>query len=1302
MVVESSLNSLSTDGNTPRHARHSSKPRSKGSSPDHCSDDGSQAEDSPSSVESQPSLLSQLGASQPNINHIIQDDGNEQYHISQIRGNGRNSSCYPEEDPGIAEEVDSFIFAPQPNYKPNQFSGHQQRRSIDFGALSERQDAVPREEMADPGNVPPAQPRERPALIDDQSHHYSGVNAHADDVTAAIPRSGQPRRDTQLQRFRTTEVNPQQLSGHIQLPTRGLSNQITTSLGRDPAQNPNAECPSVRVEQKVIESAKKHISIRPFADANAIFPCDQREALQPPIERTPATEKCIASRLRSSRGENEGEQQQRAISDRRGSVTNGLEHHLSETSKPVKDNRMLPRQVSRVQGNEALEVRSSTPLGDLEMPQKQTPGSARKASRQHSSPREQSVTRIRHEHNARDVPQRTKSRLSNTSRRRRHSSRQPQYTKPSHEKVASDPENQQVTAESHYETLESMSAHYNKVLSYSKEVEQKMNSRLMGQKQQIEELKTRLGQYQTRYQKDCNRRVLLNSELSLVQNQRDELSQKLAQQGGRMHELEQEVANLQADRETQDGEAASLHDELKVVHSKLDKLQEKSRSYKDHLNKAVAEHQQLWHQSRDIAQKTIISMRKEHHEAEEKFNLVMAEKQAAQDKLNRISKYRRVLLQQEVAAEAASKVRHVTSALGNLEKDFHFEVQRAKGLERVDANAPKGLLHQVDERVAEVSLKMDDLQTCSIEAPAMPTEVMKRLGEIADYVQFAPHVNVEDEIRRALKTFQREIMPWFSKELEATVSGQSIEEKLQSLQKTLQDQLLAIKTERKNHHEQLMLQLSETKEENNKLAQGLLAKDAEIAQMTNSVSKLNQKLREARDSAELASNQAATTEEELRALEQSLSGKDCQVTETQTELHLQREGYETKVRELQEKLRIAEEDAHHQRQLAEESETKLAEKSEEDTEMQTRLKSSGESLHQAQQQLTMAMAEVERLKALESVTRASKLEIELENARQRITNLTLKLRDTQVPAANNSQLDQVAEQLAQLQTLKEYIKQLRSNDKVHATISKELAKTLDRKDTTESDDILIPDSLVLPTLPVLLQQDVYDSLNNFQPSSSDIPLIRASKRTVFRSPVEESEDELPAPSVEQVKSQRMDVATQGSRIRSILRPQRTPTARTLKGSIDAMVARHAGHSSYNRPVRSAPKSSQEAILDVKNSLVGNRKAILGDLVNPNEWERLEGPANHAEQRGTKRSSNSQQWSRGPKRSKPCFTENEDNVETSKVARSSMEDHLRAEPPERSKDGNKVPAATAQDDEQISHHFFLTASKPNESAERGGK
>ncbi|KAK1689163.1 hypothetical protein BDP55DRAFT_654432 [Colletotrichum godetiae] len=646
----------------------------------------------------------------------------------------------------------------------------------------------------------------------------------------------------------------------------------------------------------------------------------------------------------------------------------------------------------------------------------------------------------------------------------------------------------------------------------------------------------------------------------------------------------------------------------------------------------------------------------------------------------------------------------MTSALGNLEKDFHFEVQRVKGLEeeRVDANALKSLLHQNDERVAEVSLKMDDLQACSIEAPAMPTEVMKRLGEIADHVQFAPHLNVEDEIRRALKTFQREIMPRFSKELEATVSGQSIEEKLQSLQKTLQDQLLATKTERKGHHEQLMLQLSETKEENNKLAQGLLAKDAEIVEMTDSVCKVNQKLQEARDSAEWASNQAATTEEELRALEQSLLGKDCQLTKTQTELHLQREGHEAKVRELQEKLRIAEEDAHHQRQLAEESEKKLAEKSEEDTEMQTRPNSPGESLHQARQQLTMTMAEVERLKALESVIRASKLENELENARQRITNLTLKLRDTQVPAANNSQLDQVAEQLAQLQTLKEDIKQLRSNGKAYATISKNLAETLDRKGTTESDEILIPDSLVLPMLPALLQQDVYDPLNNFQPSSSDIPLIRASKRTVFRSPVEESEDELPVPSVEQEKSQRVVVATQGSRIRSILRPQRTPTARTSKGSTDAMVARHAGHSSYNRPVQSAPKSSQEAILDVKNSLVGNRKAILGDLANPNEWARLEGPANHAEQRGSKRPSNSQQWSRGPKRSKPCFTENEDNVETSQVARSSMEDRLQAEPPERSKDGNKVPAAIAQDDDQVSHHFFSNASKPNESAERGGK
>ncbi|KAJ0307762.1 hypothetical protein COL516b_003732 [Colletotrichum fioriniae] len=848
-------------------------------------------------------------------------------------------------------------------------------------------------------------------------------------------------------------------------------------------------------------------------------------------------------------------------------------------------------------------------------------------------------------------------------------------------------ENQQVTADSHYEALESMSAHYNKVLSYSKEVENKMNSRLMGQKQQIEELLTRLQQYQARYQKDCDRRVQSNSELSLLQNQKDELSQNLAQQDGRLHELEQEVADLQAEREKQDEEATRMHQELEVTHSKLEKFQEKSRSYKDHLNKAVAEHQQLWQHSRDITEKTVNSMRKEHRQAEEKFQLAMAEKQAAQDKLNFISKNKQVLLQQEVAADS-------------LEGDFDFEAQRAKKLEGklLDADALKGLLRQIDENVAGVCLEVDNMQARSLEAPAVPTEVMRRLDEIAGHVQLSPQVNIEDEVQRALKTFQKEMMPQLLEELKLTMTGQSIEEKLQSLQKTLQKQSSSMETERKHRQEELMLQLSERKDENSKLAQDLLAKDSEIADMTNCVSELNEKLREARGSAESASKRATTMEEKLGELHQSLSSKDCQVTETQAELQLQRQGHETKIRELQEKLRIAEEEGHLQRQRAEDSEKNFEKRSEEDTEIQMRLKSSAESLHQAQQQLTMVGTEVERLKALDSVIRASKLEKELENARQRVTNLTLKLRDTQAPVANNDQLDQVAEQLAQLRILKEEVKQLRSNGKAYAAVSKDFANTLDRQGATGSDDILIPDSLVLPEpmLPVLLQQDVYDPLNNFQPSSSDIPLIRASKRTVFRSPVEESEDEMPAPSVEQGKSQRMEVDAQRPRLRSILRPERTQTARTSKGNSDIMVARHAGHSSYNRPVQSAPKSSQEAILDVKNSLVGKRKANLGDLTNPHEWERLEGPASYSEPRGTKRSNNAQQWSRGPKRSKPCFAENEDNVETSQASGSSNEDCLRAESTERSqKDGNRVAPVTVQDDDQVSHHFFPSASKSNE-------
>ncbi|OHE98002.1 hypothetical protein CORC01_06671 [Colletotrichum orchidophilum] len=825
----------------------------------------------------------------------------------------------------------------------------------------------------------------------------------------------------------------------------------------------------------------------------------------------------------------------------------------------------------------------------------------------------------------------------------------------------------------------------------------------MGQKREIEELETRLGQYHTRHQKDQNRRIQFKSEFSLLRKQKDEISRDLDQRDGRTQELEQEVANLQAERELQDAEAAKLNNELEATHFKLDKLQERSRGYKDHLNKAIAEHQQLWQQSREIAQKTIDNMRTEHHEVEEKFNSIMAEKTAAQDKLNGISKDRQVLLQGEVAT-AASKIKDLTSALNNLERDFDFEAQRARELEvkLLEGRDLEGLLLLVDGKVARISEKMDDVQVNSAQKAAIPAEVTQRLNEIADHVQSAPRVNIEDEVRQALKTFQEDMMPRFLEELKIMVTGQSIEEKLQGLQKIFQNQSLSIQAERKDQQERLLMQLSERKEESKKLAQILQSKDAEVANMTNAVSELSRKLQEARNSAESASTKATTTEAELQALQQNLSSKDCQVTEAQAELQLQREGHEIKVRELQEKLRIVEEDVDRQRQLAEESGKNLAKNSKDDhTTMETRLRSSGKSLHQAQQQLSMVEAEVERLRALESVSKASKLEKELENARQRVTNLTLKLRETQVPAATTNIADQVAEQLAYLQTLKGEVKQLRSNGNAYAAVSKDLAQILSRQDATGSDDILVPDSLVVPEseFPLLPPQDVYDPLNDFQPSSSDIPLMQISKRTVFRSPVEELEDETPAPSIEQEKYQRTEVTTQGSRLKSILRPQRTPTTRTSKARNDAMVARHAGHSSYNRPVQSALKSSQEAVLDVKDNFVGNRKANLTDLIGRNEWERLEGPTSFAEQRGIKRTSKSQSWSRGPKRSKPCFTENEDNVETSQFTGSNMGDRRQNESSEHSKkDGKKA----LQDDDQISYHFLPSASKPNESAERGGK
>ncbi|WYZ37817.1 hypothetical protein EsH8_II_001323 [Colletotrichum jinshuiense] len=302
-----------------------------------------------------------------------------------------------------------------------------------------------------------------------------------------------------------------------------------------------------------------------------------------------------------------------------------------------------------------------------------------------------------------------------------------------------------------------------------------------------------------------------------------------------------------------------------------------------------------------------------------------------------------------------------------------------------------------------------------------------------------------------------------------TAGHSTIDKKLQGLEKQFQDQLTIAQTEQKAHQEQLFQQISDKKEENTTLFQTLQSKGIQVSTMTKTISELARKLQEIEPATGPSSQDAMALDAEVQALRERLTNKEAQLSEIQSEFQNKREDFDTTLRELSGKLQGVEEEAHRKSELLKYFEDMasiqkdLAVMSlEKNRELELKLKRSETFQSELQQQLSKTLEEVSRLKSLEDISGASKLQKELADAQQRIINLTVKLREAQAPANNSEVLDQLAQQLAQVSTLKDDINQLKLSGKTYGTVTRDLAKMLGAKE----DDIMAPDSLVEePELP---------------------------------------------------------------------------------------------------------------------------------------------------------------------------------------------------------------------------------------------
>ncbi|OHW98603.1 hypothetical protein CSPAE12_02698 [Colletotrichum incanum] len=574
--------------------------------------------------------------------------------------------------------------------------------------------------------------------------------------------------------------------------------------------------------------------------------------------------------------------------------------------------------------------------------------------------------------------------------------------------------------------------------------EENLKNEIAAQDREIDGLETRLKKSHLRHQQEKDHRKTLETELALLQQKENEFVAITAQRDDRVQELEDEVAKLQNQREQHDLETTRLEEKLEETQSRLDKLQDKSRGYKDYLNKAIAEHQKLWRQSKDISQKAIDEMRKEQQKSKEEFRLALEEKQAAQENLNCIFNDKRTVLEQELNV-AASNTKSLKSAMDKLEGDLCAEADKTKCLEEKlsESRYQESLLLRVEENIERISDKLDEIHVKSEQANVVPILITERLDEIVAYIQSAPRADFENEIRQFLETFQGEMMSQFRQEVKSMTTGQAaMEDRFKSLEKSIQTQTTLAQTECNKQQNQLLQRISERMKENHGLFQTLQHKDGQVMEMANTVSELTCKLQELKASAVLASKNATISEAELQVLQERLLNREHQVSEIQAVLKFQREAHEATLRELQERLLLAEEDVRQKSELVKDSQCKMATAKnelaamtqEKQRELDLQLRRSENSQQIIQQQLCESEAEVKRLKILEDNSEVLRLQKELNDANQRIINLTIKLRETQVPGFETGVLDQLAEQLAQLNNMKGEIRELKTSGKTYTML----------------------------------------------------------------------------------------------------------------------------------------------------------------------------------------------------------------------------------------------------------------------------
>ncbi|KAI8290414.1 hypothetical protein K4K60_005774 [Colletotrichum sp. SAR11_57] len=360
---------------------------------------------------------------------------------------------------------------------------------------------------------------------------------------------------------------------------------------------------------------------------------------------------------------------------------------------------------------------------------------------------------------------------------------------------------------------------------------------------------------------------------------------------------------------------------------------------------------------------------------------------------------------------------------------------KAKGLDNqlTEIKQSNDRFQKIEAIMAKIFTGIENLAEKSDKADVVPPQIVKKLDEIAGFAQRASRED-NDGTRKVLDAFQEQLTPKIGEKIVHMTKGRDIMQgKMQSLEECLKSQSSLAEAEQKRQQEQQQQQITEKSAENARLAQNLDTKDKQVTELTKAVSEMGQRLQRFEEALDSVA-QGAASETELQAAQQSLNTSETRVNQLRAELQSQRATYESEKTDLEKQLEKAKDDLKKTEDLLKSSAEKTASVEREfnaaSDEKQRKLEETVKKEQQAHQELKQKhdelFAEQARLQAESAETskrekeKFEKAEKDLKVAEQRITNLTMKIRETQTTSTTANPSDLTPQQLEdQLKMIRE-------------------------------------------------------------------------------------------------------------------------------------------------------------------------------------------------------------------------------------------------------------------------------------------